>query len=728
MLEEIRLKNFRSHADIRFPFNDGFNLISGRNNAGKTTIFYAIEYCFFGNISGYKKISQLTAFDANDVGVEILFRGRTGEKYKLQRMHKISGKNRAAKGHFTLKKYIIDKEDPTVETESYLLSSDFGDREDKLSLTLSEITGISKRFFETAIHYRQGTVAEILDGSDKLDIVFGISAASALVDIFKSRALSFEKEAKEIESLQVNLNHNRKERGEINSKISDQESKIANFEEDVENKRTQQKVLVEIKSQVDNLSNSVQSFNETNNMVEQQNNLLANIKQEQIQQIKNFGKVEDLKLKQTKTKKEIKTQLTTISKTEKILIKEQENIRTLERDIGDINGILKRRSEASKEPTCENCGAPIDPEKIAEEIKEFTLKLEDLQTLIKEKEGIITKQNKLLNQTREKESKLKEKAITLESNLNQLTNLEEKLVMQKKEMALAQKELANKKKQLILLMTEIKKQMLVAVKQSSKQVADSEFTTAISALIKKMAFTSTSFSIDIATKITHELNELVITKTTEINTAIRMISDQLAEIETTIRESQNKILELDKEIAHIENSISGLNKKQILAKKYRNFGQIFDQVQTRIRENSASALEKKILDKHKFLSVDDEFTSVKIDPEDYSLAVNPIDAPLTEYYPANLYQGGGHKLILGLAYKLALGELIGPPPFVLLDEPTQSADRENRLNLLSKIQSVGDKSQVFLITHQDVNQLAVKQPIEITREKKNPIEEGEGAK
>ena len=137
MLEKVRLKNFRSHVNIDLPFNEKFNLISGRNNAGKTTIFYAIEYCFFGNISGFKKISQLTAFDTDDIGVEVIFRGRTGEKYKLQRMHKISGKNRAAKGNFTLKKFIPDTDDPTIETESYVLSSDFGDREEKLSLKLA---------------------------------------------------------------------------------------------------------------------------------------------------------------------------------------------------------------------------------------------------------------------------------------------------------------------------------------------------------------------------------------------------------------------------------------------------------------------------------------------------------------------------------------------------------------------------------------------------------------
>ncbi|MHA1456226.1 MAG: AAA family ATPase [Promethearchaeota archaeon] len=104
MIESIRLKSFRKHEDMSLEFDEKFNLIHGRNNAGKTTVFFAIEYCLFGGVLGFKKISQLTSFKSKTIGVELIFRSRNGDRFKLQRMHKLVGKTLAAKGFFTLKK------------------------------------------------------------------------------------------------------------------------------------------------------------------------------------------------------------------------------------------------------------------------------------------------------------------------------------------------------------------------------------------------------------------------------------------------------------------------------------------------------------------------------------------------------------------------------------------------------------------------------------------------
>jgi len=81
-----------------------------------------------------------------------------------------------------------------------------------------------------------------------------------------------------------------------------------------------------------------------------------------------------------------------------------------------------------------------------------------------------------------------------------------------------------------------------------------------------------------------------------------------------------------------------------------------------------------------------------------------------------VYQGGGHKLILGLAYKFALGDLIGFPPFLLVDEPTEFMDSNNRINLLSNLNSIADNSQLILITHQDVDKIHANKKIEIKKE------------
>ena len=127
------------------------------------------------------------------------------------------------------------------------------------------------------------------------------------------------------------------------------------------------------------------------------------------------------------------------------------------------------------------------------------------------------------------------------------------------------------------------------------------------------------------------------------------------------------------------------------------------------------ALEEKILDFHRILSVDDEFEKIKVDEENYSLSVKPKNVTNAEFYPASVYQGGGHKLILGLAYKLALGELIGSPSFLLVDEPTEFMDSQNRINLLSNLETISKNAQILLITHQDVDKIHCNQKILIKK-------------
>src|SRR5512132_3733918 len=44
LIAEVRLRNFRNHADSQLDFGQGINVLSGRNGQGKTNILEAISY------------------------------------------------------------------------------------------------------------------------------------------------------------------------------------------------------------------------------------------------------------------------------------------------------------------------------------------------------------------------------------------------------------------------------------------------------------------------------------------------------------------------------------------------------------------------------------------------------------------------------------------------------------------------------------------------------------
>jgi len=59
VITRLRLKGFRRYVDETFELGPGVTFINGRNNAGKTTLFLAIEYALTGTVSGARSQAVL---------------------------------------------------------------------------------------------------------------------------------------------------------------------------------------------------------------------------------------------------------------------------------------------------------------------------------------------------------------------------------------------------------------------------------------------------------------------------------------------------------------------------------------------------------------------------------------------------------------------------------------------------------------------------------------------
>ncbi|MBD3214843.1 MAG: hypothetical protein GF311_19685 [Candidatus Lokiarchaeota archaeon] len=193
------------------------------------------------------------------------------------------------------------------------------------------------------------------------------------------------------------------------------------------------------------------------------------------------------------------------------------------------------------------------------------------------------------------------------------------------------------------------------------------------------------------------------------------MEDQRLQIINDLEEIKEQIKRLDRNIANNEKKISILKIKKELSEKYRNFQDIFKETQQIIRDGVSTALEEKILEYQQLLSPEDEFEKIHIDNEDYSLSITPKGVDIVESFPAWVYEGGGYKLLLGLSYKFSLSELISQAPFLLIDEPTEFIDAYTRESLLSNICSIAEKTQVLLITHQDVDKILCDNRIELKK-------------
>jgi len=839
MIEALTLKNFRKHKKLSLELDPQFNLLHGRNNSGKTTIFYAIEYCLFGSVRGFKKISQLAKFKNNSVGVELIFKGKNGADYKLQRMHELKGKNRSARGDFTLKKITSDGE------EKYLLASDFGNREDELSLKLLEILGISKRFFETGLHFAQGEISDILRGDKKLDIVFGIKTATALAKIFKRRALDFEKEVESLDTFETIVEEAKKEKAEYQTKLKKKQEKENTLNLKIEKERNTAKQLQNFKESSNTISKAVKSVEKAKETVKETTIKVEMIQKEIKEHMEKLGKGKDIENKYSalteelsklnekvvekekaiktiqakiqksenkqvelktlkkqkdelskekeslikehgteehlkKESKEIKKKETTIKKKIKEIENEQvelqEFFRTAERKKGNIKGILERRELNKDNQKCEYCGAPIDSEKISTEIEEYKKKLEELELKIendeekkkklkeeivklREEEKVIyqksleitnlmdrindlknkidTKFEKDLDQQlKELKTEVQTQTAELESYQKDLTSLmenqkekqrecdkiesiikrkeelNEKLNKTNEEKEIAEKMLSKEKENLLFTLGTITGEIKPYIKELNEE---DQFFTELQTILDAIESFKDNPSLEAAIKLKEDFNELIITKISEKKSALSHLKEQMSQVTKDLEETKDQIKRLDKKIAANEKKVEILSFKKELSEKYRKYQGIFKETQEIIRNNVSSALEERILKFHNIMSTEEEFEHVYVDNEDYSLSVTPKGMGNNDIYPAWVYEGGGHKLLLGLAYKFSLSELIGKSSFLLIDEPTEFIDVSNRKSLLSNISSIAENTQILLITHQDVDKIVCNNKIKFEK-------------
>ena len=838
MLESLILNNFRKHESLEIQFRNDFNLISGRNNAGKSTIFYAIEYALFGNVHGFRKIEQFMKEGASTIEVTLCFRGKDDQSYILNRKHSKSRKSIKGEFSLALTGKTNQKQKPIPEI---VLSTNNKDKEADLSLKLGEILGISRRFFETAVHYYQGEISEILRGSDKLDIIFGITSANALIDAFKTKIKDYKQELKEYPQYELQLNNTQKELAHKTDDLNQNEEETNRLKQELEALSKTEEILSRLEVIKSDLQQNMDPYTITLDLKEK-NEVKLRMIQEDLQKFKDqvdiekiqtiqkgldekiaaqTGQIDSIEKENTTLQKEIlalereKNQYETIVKSQADILEEiekiegkfgdydsiqnrkkksqknnsqlekeqqkftknieqlQDDLRKNEFNLGDIQGMLNRRKESQGSANCEYCGAPIDPKSIEDEIIRMQTQVSEISNQISNYEEEVSelqqkvKKNKNLIQTgREEENELnsiEEQLLYLRSKLTNediaalskqvqiLTKkigtteqtMEENTVNLEK-MRLQQKNFSQDKENNIktVLKYDNLQDSLKKCKQNSKNSQDqlqeeeedllkrlgerkrqidvflkeySDFHEHIRYISEDLNGVLQNFNYEILETLLQKFDEIFIAKQSEYVTAKKHIEDQISQLQKYSEGLKEDIIGIKEKIDKYNYKLTRLQNLQDKKVKFEHFQKIFVEIQNNIRENLSRTLESQILSYHQKLSVDDEFDRVQVDPKDYHLSVHPKHFKDEEFYPATVYQGGGHKLLLGLAYKLALGELIGTPPFILIDEPTEFMDNKNRQNLLANLNQLSLKSQILLITHQDVDKIRYAKQIELSK-------------
>ena len=677
MIERVRLRNFRRYREATLPFQPGVNFIEGQNNVGKTSLFYAIEYVFFGRVENFKTIRSLMQPGRRSLGVEVVFRGPTGDRYLLQRVHVMPPRSKTKiDGHFTLKHLAAD-------AERYLLASDFGDTEDQLALKLRELIGINRRSFSVALHMRQGDIAAILDGAKQLDIVFGVTAASMAEDELRQMALELEKETAGLAVLQERL---RALGGEL-ATVSAEVAKVTG-----EQKATAEKLAAlgdatadpraDLEAQVAPLLEAVDAFEESHDTRDSAEQRLSDEKERRAEagQDSSAGDA-------GKELAQLAAGATERAATMKTLRAELAEVgagrRKLDQRRGDLDGRVERRRclPTDAGATCEVCGAPIDVAHVAKELAEWTGELEKLDSSIRESETKLSALREALDAEEAAEREQSERIAELKRRRDQLAQLDASVAKRQKEFddALGAETAA-------FAGVEKEAGALGAALQKAGFAAKWNLTGEPGDVIESVREAIQSVRTALAERVGRQVAQR------------QALSDLVERIDGQAKALARRQSDLEREQATVAAEVNTQTTKAARAVRFRKLSAGFKDLQTRIRSEAATRLAADTLALHRQLSQRDEFEALTIDSTHYAVQVVPRD--IGEEVPAGLYEGGGHRLLLGLAFRLAVARLVEHCPFLLLDEPTYGLDTAHREALLNRIADQTVSKQILLVTHQ----------------------------
>jgi len=653
-ITSIRLRNFRRYEDETVVLQGGLNFLEGENNAGKTSVLYACEYALFGRV-GALAPSALMHPKTRTVGVELCFVGRDGQHYRLQRIHVKPPKSKTTvHGHFTLKSRAPDQ-----EAETYIVSSDFDDLETDLAAALQDALGFTRRAWQLAVHHRQGKIADILEGSTQLDMVLGVTSAVFVEEEFRAMALEREKAARDLPALEAKLEQLAEEReGRVSRKAvlgaeleaaQKRAAEVAERLQSLDARRQSVEQLAELvsaqweaQSETDEATADLRRAEEARDALGEKSALDAT--------------VDDSARRETA----LEGARTTAQQAQREL---HDEAKTLAAARGDLEGRLRRRQELEGGGQCDHCGQEVTAEHLAAQIPPLEAELTALNAQIGEVDNRADAAQATLDAAEEAWSAAR------------LAASEARGVAERHGAA-----------------------------QETVDAASGQVQTTRAALeAAKSAVIAAVPDIDpdaIATHLQTE-RESVTADGARLDADAEHAAELVERISTEVGEVDDAIARCDRDSAEAHTSAEKLKSDAAVAKRLRVLGKGFKSVQRDLREGASAQMGERAFAIHKHLSGDDrELKALDIDPKKYAVLVTPKD--VGSKVPAALYQGGGHRLLLGLAVKLALAEQIGPFPFVLLDEPTYGLDGARKLALLERISELEVAGQLILITHADL--------------------------
>jgi len=221
ILEEVRLKNFKSHRNSRIELGRGVTVIVGENGAGKTSILDAITYCLFKLKPEGVSMDELITLGERESEASVTFHAN-GRSYRVRRV----------RSHRHGSDAYLHQLGSGMET---LVAR--GDRE--VTAEVERTLGLTSELFTTAVHIRQGEIDRLLtsDAAKRKQHIGRLIGTEDLERAYKSfleLIRPFEAKAAALSTAPVELEKVLEEKKKVEEEMAELREKLSELERRVE--------------------------------------------------------------------------------------------------------------------------------------------------------------------------------------------------------------------------------------------------------------------------------------------------------------------------------------------------------------------------------------------------------------------------------------------------------------------------------------------------------------
>lgn len=386
IIESLKIVNFLSHEDTEINFEQGVNIITGKNGAGKTGVLDAIKFALFAESRNNEKNNELIKNGKNYFEITLNF-NINGEHFEVYR-------------HFGVKKAKNAERLAYVKKDGVLVAETY----EGVNSEITKILNVSKEVFKNSVFVEQGQMDSLITGTPKerktiFSDIIGLTSLSRSADKIKDIISNFRNQASLLQGSKDRINDLNSEIKELEMKKSENSSwlntaklKVDEYSSELEKIKEKVKDRDKTISIIKNLESNISMYKDEINT---RTVKIKNIESDLFRLKSKLDRLKDLESNPYYIKKDTinkyfiqKTGILNMEKDIKRLENSKEEYDTYSGKIKNLSGLHQEYS-AMKEKYGENNGKIIKYRENHEKYSKLTGVLESIRSRVESENSFI---------------------------------------------------------------------------------------------------------------------------------------------------------------------------------------------------------------------------------------------------------------------------------------------------------------------------------------------------